>query len=156
MSKNKDDIKREFIEDMARTCEQTFGLPRMGGRIWGVLLTTEKEQLSSEELMEEVHASRGSVSTMVRMLERVGFIKRVTVRGDRRHFYSASGAESLLHAELASIKLFIQLMERGKQVMNPKDKKGVARLEEIRALMMFFESEYKGLLNRWHQKKDKK
>jgi DNA-binding transcriptional regulator GbsR (MarR family) len=148
--------KEEFVEEMARTCEQAFGLPRMGGRIWGVLLLTEEEYLSSDQLMELVRASRGTVSTMVRLLERVGLIKRVMLRGDRRHFYSASGAEAMMHAELASLRMFIQLMERGKSSLCARDRRASRRLEETQDLMTFFEKEYAALLNRWQQKKASK
>jgi DNA-binding transcriptional regulator GbsR (MarR family) len=153
MSKSKDDIKREFIEDMARTCEQAFGLPRMGGRIWGTLLVTEEDYLSSENLMAQINASRGTVSTMVRLLERVGFIKRVSIPGDRRHYYTTSASESLMHAELASLKMFISLMERGKRALSAGDKKGRERLDGIRELMVFFEKEYSELMDRWHKQK---
>ena len=152
MNKN----KLEFIEEMARTCEQTFGLPRMGGRIWAALLMTEKEHLSSEELMDVVSASRGTVSTMVRMLERVGFIRRITIRGDRKHYYSAAGAESLMHAELGSIKLFIRLMERGAKGLPKSEARCIRRLDDIRDMMTFFEKEYTGLLERWQQQRKRK
>ena len=150
-----DKKKLEFIEEMARTCEQAFGLPRMGGRIWGALLLTEEEYLSSEDLMELISASRGSVSTMARLLERVGLIKRVRVRGDRRHYYPASAAEAMMHAELGSIKMFIQLMHEGRRNLATKDTMGRKRLTEIREMMQFFEEEYSALLKRWHQKKAK-
>ncbi|MDT8323011.1 MAG: MarR family transcriptional regulator [Bacteroidota bacterium] len=156
MKKRMDMEKQDFIEEMARTCEQSFGLPRMGGRIWGTLLLTEEEYLSSEDLMELINTSRGSVSTMVRLLERVGLIKRVSIPGDRRHYYTAAGAESLMHAELASLKMFIDLMERGKRSLSARDRMGGERLEEIRDLMVFFEKEYAALMNRWHKRKAKK
>jgi len=156
MKENIQKNKEEFVEEMARTCEQTFGLPRMGGRIWGVLLLTEEEYLSSDQLMELVRASRGTVSTMVRLLERVGLVKRVMLRGDRRHFYAASGAEAMMHAELGSLRMFIQLMERGRRSLTAKDRRGSRRLEEVQELMTFFEKEYAALLNRWQQKKAKK
>ncbi len=155
MHQNLDKKKLEFIEEMARTCEQAFGLPRMGGRIWGALLLTEEEYLSSEDLMEVISASRGSVSTSVRLLERVGLIKRVSIRGDRRHYYTASAAEAMIHAELGSIKMFIQLMTAGERNLAEEDRLGRRRLAEIREMMEFFEEEYSALLKRWHQKKAK-
>lgn len=156
MKKRIDKEKQEFIEEMARTCEQAFGLSRMGGRVWGTLLLTEEDYLSSEDLMELINASRGSVSTMVRLLERVGFIKRVSIPGDRRHYYTAAGPESLMHAELSSLKMFINLMERGKRALSEPDRKGMERLDGIRELMVFFEKEYAALMDRWHKQKARK
>jgi DNA-binding transcriptional regulator GbsR (MarR family) len=142
-----------FIEEMARSCEQAFGLPRMGGRIWAVLLISSKEYLSSDELMDEVQASRGSVSTMVRVLESIGLVKRVKLRGDRKYYYSATEAESLMHTELGSMKVFIRLMEVGARALDKKDKRAQERIKEIRLLMEFFVKEYAELLERWHNQK---
>lgn len=147
--------KLHFIEEMARSCEEAFGLPRMGGRIWAVLLITEKEQLSADELMELVHASRGSVSTMVRVLESIGLIKRVKLRGDRKHYYCAMEPDALIHAELNSIKMFVRLMDVGSRALTPKDKRARQRLEETQDLMEFFITEYMELLERWHKQKAK-
>ena len=150
---NKD--KLNFIEEMARSCEEAFGLPRMGGRIWAVLLITDKDQLSAEELMHLVHASRGSVSTMVRMLENIGLVKRVKLRGDRKHYYSSMESDALIHAELNSIKMFVRLMEHGSRILTREDRRAKQRLDEIRTLMEFFITEYKTLLERWHKQKAK-
>ncbi|MBN1447998.1 MAG: MarR family transcriptional regulator [Bacteroidetes bacterium] len=145
--------KITFVEEMAGTLERAAGLPRMGGRIWAVLLISEEEYLSAEQLMEQVQASRGSVSTMVRTLERIGMVQRVTRRGDRKHYYKAAGADALMHAELASIALFIQLMETGQRALTREDHRAAARLGEIHDLMKFFKREYAALLERWHKTK---
>ena len=130
-------------------------IEEMGGRIWAVLLITEKDQLSADELMVLVNASRGSVSTMVRVLESIGLVKRVKLRGDRKHYYSAMEPDALIHAELNSIKMFVRLMEMGSRTLTREDRRAKQRLEEIRTLMEFFITEYKSLLERWHKQKAK-
>lgn len=145
--------KQAFIDEMAATVERVFGLPRMGGRLWAVLLITDREFLSAEELMERVHASRGSVSTMMRTLENIGLVNRVTRRGDRRYYYKATEADALMRAELASIKMFIELMNAGKRTIEPEERRAAARLDEIRDLMQFIEKEYAALLERWRNRK---
>jgi len=152
---NSQKIKEQhaFIDEMASTMERVFGLPRMGGRLWAVLLITDREQLSAEELMEAVHASRGSVSTMIRTLESIGLVNRVSQSGDRRHYYKAAEPDALMRAELASMKLFIELMNAGKRVIGPEDRRATQRLEDIVDLMQFFVKEYDALLERWHKRK---
>lgn len=145
--------QQKYVQEMARMCEQTFGLPRMGGRVWGMLLITEKEALSAEELMDAIGASRGSVSTMVRLLERIGLVKRVTVRGERRHYYQVAEPEALMHTELGSIKLFINMMANGLKLIERDNVHARQRLDDLHGLMLFFEKEYSALLERWQQQK---
>ena len=149
-----DKDKHAFIDEMAATVERVFGLPRMGGRLWAVLLITDRERLSAEELMEAVHASRGSVSTMIRTLESIGLVNRVSMRGDRRHYYKASEPDALMRAELASMKLFMELMASGKRALSPEDMRAAKRLDEMYDLMQFFEKEYDALLERWHRRNE--
>lgn len=147
---------KPFVEEVAMTCEQVFGFPRMAGRIWAVLLISEREYFSSEELMTQVGASRGTVSTMSRMLETIGLIKRVTVKGDRKHYYRAADSQSLIDAEIGSIKIFIQLMERGLKSVDTTNRTSRKRLTELHDLMSFFAAEYAALLERWYNQKEKK
>ncbi len=147
---------QQFVEEVAMTCEQIFGFPRMAGRIWAVLLISDKEYFSSEELMEQIGASRGTVSTMSRMLETIGLINRVTIQGDRKHYYRAADSQGLIHAEIGSIQIFIKLMERGLKIVDSENSTPRARLEEIRDLMNFFSVEYASLLERWYNQKEKK
>ncbi len=148
--------KRQFVEETAKTCEQMFGFSRMAGRMWAVLLITDQDYLSSDELMDCVGASRGSVSTIARTLESIGLVKRVSIRGDRKHYYRAADPESLIRAELSSIKLFVQLMNLGIRAVSEEDAAAFRRLEEIRSLMQFLADEYSSIVERWINLKEKK
>ena len=148
--------QQQFVEDVARTFEQMFGLSRTAGRLWGVLLICDQEQLSVEELMECVGASRGSVSTLARMLEGIGLIERVAVRGDRKHYYRASDAQRLIQAELSSIKTFSRLMESGLRASGKGHARARSRIADYLDLMQFFSDEYAALTARWIKKKEQK
>ena len=77
--------KKDFVERLAVACEAA-GLPRIAGRIFGLLLICEHE-LSLDEIAEELDASKGSASVNTRLLEQRGFIERVSRHGDRRDYY---------------------------------------------------------------------
>ena len=68
--------KRHFIEDISLYFEQ-MGLPRMAGRVLGVLLIAEPPQQSLNDLCEMLQASKSSVSTTTRLLIEMGLIDRV-------------------------------------------------------------------------------
>jgi DNA-binding transcriptional regulator GbsR (MarR family) len=62
------------------------GLPRIAGRIYGLMLISE-EALSLDEIAESLSVSKASVSTDTRLLERMGFVERVSKPGDRKDYY---------------------------------------------------------------------
>jgi Predicted transcriptional regulators len=77
--------RKEFVERLA-VAHEGDGLPRIAGRIFGLLLLCERE-MSLDEITEELGASKGSASVNTRLLEQRGFIERVSKPGDRRDYY---------------------------------------------------------------------
>jgi len=74
--------KKEFVERIALAYE-VDGLCRIAGRIFGLLLVSERE-LSLDEITRELAASKGSASVNTRLLEQRGFIERVSKPGPRQ------------------------------------------------------------------------
>ncbi|MDA7929277.1 ArsR family transcriptional regulator [Akkermansiaceae bacterium] len=64
----------------------SFGLPRSVALIYGTLFLAENP-LPVSEIIEESGLSKGSVSSGLRFLERMGFIHLVVESADRRTFY---------------------------------------------------------------------
>lgn len=56
-----------FVEDISLYFEQ-MGLPRMAGRVLGVLLICDPPAQSLTDLCERLQASKSSVSTTTRLL----------------------------------------------------------------------------------------
>jgi len=80
--------REEFVERFA-LAKEGDGLPRIAGRIFGLLLTGERD-LSLDEIANQLGASKGSASVNTRLLEQNGFIERVSKPGDRRDYYRIS------------------------------------------------------------------
>ncbi|PCC99459.1 GbsR/MarR family transcriptional regulator [Halopseudomonas pelagia] len=66
---------------------QSDGLPRIAGQIWAALIISDG-QVSSSDLMELLHVSKGSVSTNTRLLEMLGILERGSKPGERQDFFS--------------------------------------------------------------------
>jgi DNA-binding transcriptional regulator GbsR (MarR family) len=88
----------QFVDDLAVILEGD-GLPRVAGRIFGLLLLTEPA-LSLDELAESLMVSKASISINARMLEERGLIEGVSRAGDRRDYYRPAP------------DIFAQMMER--------------------------------------------
>lgn len=74
-----------FIERMGLTLEAD-GLPRIAGRIFGLLLVSEDAR-SLDDLAAELRVSKGSVSTNTRLLEQRGLLEQICRPADRRDYY---------------------------------------------------------------------
>jgi DNA-binding transcriptional regulator GbsR (MarR family) len=80
--------RQDFVERFA-LAKEGDNLPRIAGRIFGLLLTGEGD-LSLDGIANELGASKGSASVNTRLLEQQGFIERVSKPGDRRDYYRIS------------------------------------------------------------------
>lgn len=82
------DGRAQFIEKLGAYYE-SYGVPRIGGRIIGLLMT-EDAPLSSEEISARLSVSRASVSTNIRLLLLYGLVEAVRRTG-RTEYYSIAG-----------------------------------------------------------------
>ncbi len=78
-------IRSAFIEKTGLTT-QAEGLPRIAGRIFGMLIF-DGEVVSFGDLATRLQVSRASISTSIRILEERGLVKRMTKPGERQDFF---------------------------------------------------------------------
>ena len=112
---NISDSERNFIEEVGLDFEQT-GLPRMSGRLFGWLLISEPPHQSPAELAEVLNASKGSISTSIRLLVQMGFVERYVIPGSRHDYFRLpkDAIKKLIrHGLEEEIKMFRSLSERG-------------------------------------------
>lgn len=144
--------EKRFVEDVGLLFERT-GMPRMAGRILGRLLISYPPHQSTDELSEALMASKGSISTMTRLLIQFGFIERLTLPGIRHDYFRIRpGAwHHMMKQTTEEIKLARELTERGVRLAAGKSDLTRQWLEEMRDMYAFFEKEWPSLLERWEQ-----
>ena len=74
-----------FVERMARVTA-IEGFPYIGGRIFGLLLVSDRD-LCLDEIAARLAVSKGSISSDARRLEQRGMLECVRRPGDRRDYY---------------------------------------------------------------------
>lgn len=74
-----------FIENMGLHYQE-YGVPRIGGRILG-LLFIHPQPISAEEMAEALQVSRSSISTNLRTLLLTDLVEKVSRPGERVDFY---------------------------------------------------------------------
>jgi DNA-binding transcriptional regulator GbsR (MarR family) len=87
MSDNLLQAREHFLQGVSRISE-FWGFPKAMGAIFGALYLSP-QPLSLDDLVEQVAVTKGSVSTNVRALERLGMVHRHIRVGERKDFYVA-------------------------------------------------------------------
>jgi DNA-binding transcriptional regulator GbsR (MarR family) len=140
-----------FIEAMSRVL--ATGMPPMAGRMWAYLAICEPPQRTAAEIATRLHASRGSVSSMARLLEHVGLIRRDTKPGDRREYFSVppGAARSLMERSILQLRASREVLDAGLALIADRPPESRARLEGLRDVYAFFEREWPTLLERMNE-----
>ena len=148
---------KHFAEEVGLVFE-TFGVPRMAGRVLGWLLIANPPHQSMHQLVEALQASKASISNSTRLLIQVGFIERVSLPGQRRdHFRIKSQAwYEMMKKEMFQMATLRQLAERGLTLLDGPEVHLKHRLEEMYDLSAFLEREMPALLERWEQEREQK
>ncbi len=81
------EARQNFIQGMSRI-SNFWGFPKAMGAIFGAIYLSP-QPLSLDEIVEQVGITKGSVSTNVRTLERLGMVHKQIRVGDRKDYYEA-------------------------------------------------------------------
>ena len=145
--------ERTFIENVGIGFEQT-GMPRMAGRVFGWLLISNPPYQSPSELAEVLLASKGSISTTIRLLTQVGLVERFVIPGERHdHFRLREDAlrQTIRHGLQDEIKMFRELSERGLRFMKKEPSVRRQWLEQMHDCYAFLEKEFPVLMERYEK-----
>jgi DNA-binding transcriptional regulator GbsR (MarR family) len=146
-----------FIEDIGLFFEQ-MGMPRMAGRILGVLLISDPPAQSITEIGEKLQASKSSVSIMARLLVERGLIERVASPVPRRDFYRFKPGGWIVYMRqwLGLMSALHQITERGMILMTDQSPELRERLQEAHDLFSFIEQEFPTILNTLEKQRHQK
>jgi DNA-binding transcriptional regulator GbsR (MarR family) len=150
------DSERSFIEEVGIVFEQT-GLPRMAGRLFGWLLIADPPHQSPAELADVLQASKGSISTTVRLLTQSGFIERYVIPGSRHDYFRlpADAIKKVInHGLVQEIKMFRSLSTRGLELTKELPAKRKAWLKEMQSRYNYMEKAFPVLLEKYDKEKN--
>ncbi len=139
-----------FVDAMGQFLA-SYGMTPMAGRLWGYLLICDPPEQTAEEIARALHASRGSISGTVRLLEPIGFLRRTRRRGDRREYLSAPPGTFRTFVESAgtvyrNLRLII---EQGMDAIRDEPAERGLRLEEAHEFVHYVERELPAVLDRF-------
>lgn len=125
----------EFVESMGLIL-QGDGMPRIAGRMLG-LFVLRGGPFSFAQLSEALDVSRGSISTNTRLLEDLGIIERVAIRGERQDYFKLADEP---YAELVERKMIrsIKALESISKTAEKLDQSDADTLDRISELANFY------------------
>lgn len=129
----------QFIEKMGLLFESQ-GVSRSAGRIAGWLLVSEKPQ-TLNDLAEGLQISKGSVSTNTRVLENIGMIEKVSLRGERKVYYQLAIDVwlTMLRQSLSKVQAFVELAREGQELVSKDNTVAQERLAEMEQMFLFLQ-----------------
>ncbi len=147
-----DEERRRYVEEFGLLFGQ-FGLPRMLGRVLGVLMISDPPERSAEELAAELGASRGSVSQTTRSLIQMSLVQRWSRPGERRDYFRIKpGAwHEIMRREMETLGGFRKMADRGLDLLDSEDPRARRSLEEMRDFYTYWEKEMPAVLERWER-----
>ena len=146
--------EKSFVEEVGLFFEQV-GWPRMTGRVFGRLLIVEPSHQSAGELAGALMASKGSISSVTRLLINYGLIERISLPGVRRDYFRVKpcGWANLFSQKLAMISIFRGIITRGLELLEGRENLNRQWLEEMDDLYAFFERELPVIMANWEQER---
>jgi len=141
--------QKHFIEDIGLFFEQ-IGMPRMAGRILGVLLISDPPAQSITDIAQTLKASKSSVSIMARMLVENGLIERVASPVPRRDYYRFKPGGWILYMRqwLALMSGLHEITARGLNLLEGQPPELKERLQEAHDIFSTLEAKFPALLER--------
>ncbi len=139
--------EKHFVEDIGLFFEQ-MGMPRMAGRILGVLLISDPPAQSITDIAEALQASKSSVSIMARLLVEHGLIERTAAVLPRRDYYrfKPGGWNQYLRHWLGLMAALHQITERGLALLADRPAELRQRLLEAHDLFSLMEERFPAVL----------
>jgi DNA-binding transcriptional regulator GbsR (MarR family) len=146
---------QQFIESVGQYFER-YALPRIGGRILGLLLVAPRA-LSLDEIATALQVSRASVSTNIRLILVIGLGQLVTRPGDRRDYYrfSPQAWEQALDADIEGTVALRRIADRGLAAAQRTESAAHQHLAELIDFCDFVLEDRRTLLERWRKRKER-
>jgi DNA-binding transcriptional regulator GbsR (MarR family) len=126
--------REKVIEDFGLYLE-SYGLPRIVGRVYGALLITDELALGLDSLTEELGISKASASTAARQLHGFHLIEKVSLPGDRRDYYCVSPDAHVQYLQMSmdSTLRFVKLLQAAAHIgdLSPPARAKLERIEHL-------------------------
>ncbi|MCB1156364.1 MAG: hypothetical protein H7A25_21275 [Leptospiraceae bacterium] len=138
----------QFIDKMGLFYE-SLAIPRIGGRIAGLMLVIDKP-ISASEIAAILQVSKSSVSSNIRMLLLSGVAEIVRLTGERKDYYIFSDDFLIksLEVKMNNLHKLGEITEDGISILN-QSRLSARKLEEMKEWIQLEKKHNEQFLNEW-------
>lgn len=115
-----------WVERVAKYCADQDGVPLIAGRVLGWLIICDPPEQSAGQIATAIGASRASLTTNLRLLGSLGFVRQTTRPGDRTVYYRVDDDawETVVQRQIASLASFGEIMRDGLALTGRSTRRG--------------------------------
>jgi DNA-binding transcriptional regulator GbsR (MarR family) len=115
-----DELKKTIIELFSEIAK-IHGLSKSVGEVYAIIYLSDKP-LCIADIMDELGMSKGNVSMNLNKLEKIGFIKKVWIKGERKNYYeSIDGFSSVKDIAKKKYDVISKVCDRLKELEEKSD-----------------------------------
>lgn len=134
------EAQKQLIEEMGRHFDQE-GMQPVASRIFSLLMVSDREELTFDEITEALQISKSSASNGLKLLEIRKLIEYVTYPGDRKRYFRVKTKELFSMIDEFETKMN-RIQELNKKIIGLKaDKNSRVSLflADFNQMMQFFQ-----------------
>ncbi len=143
--------RERFIEDSGLMFE-ALGTTRMVGRIFGYVAIAPEGRVTFDELVTGLRASKSTISTNLKTLVQINFLRPITFPGDRRTYYSLDehiSWASIMRQRLKMIDYMLALFNKGIELRDGKSDGATNWLRRSISFYQFIMEKFPNLMEEW-------
>lgn len=143
----------EFVERFGLMYER-LGANRSVGRALAWLMICEPPEQSAEDIREALQLSQASVSNIMRTLQTLHMVERISIPGQRRIHYRVpdNAWETMTRSRLREFDDFVGATELGLKVMAGKPAASRRRIEALSEWTTWWRARYLQLIEEWEKR----
>lgn len=144
--------QKQLIEEIG-VYHETNGFQPAVARVVGLLLVSDKPELTFEEVSEALSISKSATSNAINMLLNTGHIEYTTFPGDRKRYFRirSSNWRDLFARRMEDLSQLNDLLKRVLQVRKREQPIYDAKLNDFISFLDFLKNKMPDLIDEWEK-----
>ncbi|MFD2247869.1 GbsR/MarR family transcriptional regulator [Pontibacter ruber] len=150
------DKQRELIEEIGIYHENNGFQPAVA-RVMGLLLVSDKAELTFEEISETLNISKSATSNALNMLLNTGHIEYTTFSGDRKRYFriKSSNWRDLFNKKMEDLGELNNLLKRVLEVRKRENPVYDQKLQSFISFLDYLKKQLPNLIEQWEKEQTK-
>ncbi len=146
--------QKELIEHVGIFFEHQ-GFPPAVARIFGLLLVSDKLELSFEEIYSSLNISKSAASNAINLLLNTNKIEYITKPGDRKRYFKVriDQWEKMIKERFQGFSSYISLIQEIHDQRTKNTKAFNSSLKDLIGFLTFMSTEFPMLYEKWRKSK---